>query len=451
LGIIFGHLIVGSPYGAVFFTLAFVLLLSLSKSPLKALSIFIFVIPFSGTTLFPDHLINLPGAKPLNFLALFVIVIAILNYKKSRKMPHYAFLFTSAVIIIFSISILRSMPHLDMINYLEEDKLSTTRYLLSDFVKPLIYFMPSIIVLKFIHKSEQLEYILSVIVYSMAAFSCVLLFFYIKFPSKGNLTLLTEHYSLTFGMHRNDIANFYIVSFPVLIMTFFLRKDFISILSICLSVMAIGVLMSRTAYFVLLFSYVFYFIISKRSKVLPLLIAIAIGLSLIISSNIMDRAKRGFDSKNIHEISAGRTDNLWIPLIDEYTDDVKKLIFGNGRYATVYSEAAKRGQILEAGHPHNMYLEQLVDAGLIGLTTFILFFVVLLKKLLKSLRTVQDKKFREYHYALLTSLIGYLVAGLSGRFLFPTLSNSYFWIIVGLSIVIISMSERKAEYGKSEA
>lgn len=446
LGLVLGNIILDSPYAAICLTLIFIISISLLKSPLRALSAFIFVIPFSGTSLFNDSLINLPGAKPLNLLAFFVIFVAMLNLKQSIKIPGYAFFFISSIVIIFTISFLRSVQHLDVINHFRQDDLSILRYLLSDFVKPLLYFMPLIIVIRFVHKPSNFEFVVNVIFYTIVAFSLVLLFFYIGFPSKGNLKLLTEYYSLTFGMHRNDIANFYIVAFSLFLTRFFIYKDIISFLSIGLVILATGILMSRTAYFIMLFSSISYLIVSGRSKFFPIIIIISVGLSFIITSNVMERAMKGVQSKDINEISAGRTNHLWIPLANEYLHDYKKLLIGNGRYSIYYSESSQDNEILNVGHPHNMYLEQLMDAGLIGLSIFLSFFIILFKRLVKSLRFVDNNVFKEYHYGLIISLIAYLMAGVTGRFLFPIISNSYFWIIVGLSIVLTRMTKNNAEY-----
>ena len=69
-----------------------------------------------------------------------------------------------------------------------------------------------------------------------------------------------------------------------------------------------------------------------------ILIIISIGLSFIITSNVLDRSLKGLHSKDINEISAGRTNRLWIPLTNEYLNDYKKFFFGNsGHFLNKYS------------------------------------------------------------------------------------------------------------------
>jgi hypothetical protein len=58
----------------------------------------------------------------------------------------------------------------------------------------------------------------------------------------------------------------------------------------------------------------------------------------------------------------------------------KKILFGNGRYAMVSTDAHKRRTVIQAMHPHNMYLEVFLDAGLVGLLIILSLFGYLLLK-----------------------------------------------------------------------
>ena len=436
-GIILGRLIVDLPYAAIFFTIALIVLFLFLESPLKALSILVFITPFSGTILLRGNLINLPGAKPLMFLALFVVIIAIINHWQSVKMPKYSFIFAILLLSIFSISIIRSLSNLDIINYYIINqggiKLSTSKYILTEFVKQLIYFLPFIIIIKFVKKISHLEYLMNILALSLAILSiCILLNkFYIP---------------LDLGKHRNALATFYIVGFPIVFGRYFIKKNIINILSICLIVTAIGFLYCRTAYLTLIVSSIFYLSISKRAKFLPVLIVISIGLSFIISSSIIERASKGLESGDRVEISAGRTDRSWLPLIVEYVKSPKKLLLGNGRFAILSSDAVASGITPNTyKHPHNMYLEQILDAGIFGLIAIMLFFIVLFKKIYKNLSYIQDFKLKEYQYAVIASLISYFLAGITGRSLFPDSKGAFFWIIVGIAVVIIRMVQESGE------
>lgn len=419
----------------IILTLIFILLWN---KPLYALGIFIFLLPYSSTELFRDSLGSLPGAKPLHLLALFVMAIAVINYRQSTKMPKFASLFAVFILIIFTASIVRSLAYFETINWLREVELSLFNYILSDFVKPLLYFIPIIIIVKFTTRFKHLEFLLKILVLSITALSIYLLYSCLfKIGFNGDIRQIEEYYALNLGLHRNDLANFYIIGFPLVLANCFLKKNIMSFLSIGLSVAAIGFLYSRTAYIIMLLAFIFYLFISKRAKFLPVFLVLAFALSFIISASIIERASKGLESNDLELISAGRIEGIWLPLVEEFTGDAGDLLLGKGRYAILSSQAAQRELILIVEHPHNMYLEQLIDAGLIGLITFMLFFILLLKKAFKSLGNIRDYKVREYQYAMIVSIVSYLIAGMTGRSFFPLLSNGYLWIIAGLAIAII--------------
>ena len=197
---------------------------------------------------------------------------------------------------------------------------------------------------------------------------------------------------------------------------------------------------------VLVLSFLFYLLVSKRTKYLPFLFAIGIGVSFVISSDIISRASKGLDSGDRNQISAGRTDNTWLPLVEEYAQDPKKLLVGNGRYAIVSSQAVTEGFTPDDfWHPHNMYLEMVMDAGMVGFVVIVPMFVMIFRKIYRNIPNVQDLKIREYHYAVIVSMISYFVAGITGRSLFPGMKNSYLWIIMGIGIALLEISKLSKE------
>ena len=436
-GILIGALIGDMPY------ISFICVLSLFvyfflRKPLPVLAVFIILVPFSGTLLFREPFLNLPGAKPLHLLALFMIFIAIINHKQAMVIPKRIFWLMVLYLAFFSVTFMRSVPLLDIINLYDDDQLSRIRYVLSHYLKPMIYFIPFIIIMKYCKRRQDIDTIINVMVMSITFLSVYLLFSYLfRIPDRGDIRQVEEYYNAALGLHRNELGTFYIVGLPVILARFFVKKDVVGIFSICLSLAAVGFLYSRAAYFTVLFGIVIFLIISKRAKMLPLLLIIALGLSFIISATIIQRASKGFESRDSYELLAGRLEGIWLPLIDEYTRDPQKLIFGNGRYAILTSKAQGRGFILETGHPHNIFLELLLDAGLTGLIGITAVFAFLLLQAWRSLKDIKDAKMLEYQYAMCVSLICFLISGMTDRSFFPKHDNCFLWLVVGLSLLII--------------
>ena len=450
--IFLGAVIIKSPYAAGFSILSIFVFLFFAKNPLGALSLFVICVPYTEVALFTGYLVKIPGAKPLNILAVFVLLIAFLNYKEAVRMPRFGILFMTVFLGIFTISIIRSIPNLDFINAMQFEKFTISRYLLTEYLKPILYFMPFILILKLSKSVEDLKYLMQITAVSIVILSIYLLYQYIfKIPDKGSLTSIRDYYSMEIGLHRNDLANFFILGFPVVLATYFLKKNIFNIASICLSVAAVGFLYSRTAYVILIISFVLYLLISKRTKYFPIILTIAFGLSFIISSSIIERASKGLDSLDWNEISAGRVEHIWIPLAHEYSAQPLKLLFGDGRYSILATNVAAKGEILSVSHPHNMYFEVILDVGLIGLIIILTLSIYLLLKLYKNFKVTKNIILKEYQYAVFVSIISYLIAGLTGRYLLPTIANAYLWLIVSFAILILKLNEHGAEIVDAEA
>lgn len=443
LGTLLVNLVIKSPQLAFCFTLGLVGVVLLSASPLKALTVIVFIIPFTGTILLNGSLIRLPGVKPLPLLALFVMVIAVINYKKAVQIPDSLFFFILPILALFTISIIRALSHLDMINAFLVDDLSPQRFILSAYIKPLIFFMPLVIIAKFASVQEDVKFVVNMICYSMLAFSCLVIYLYFfECPARGNVGKVREYFHVYFGFHTNRIVNFYILSLPLLISKFFVSKNIVNILNLMAAAVAVGVLYSRSGYAICMIAVLLYLIFSKRAKMIPVLVGVAALLIVfVVSDHIIERAAKGMDSKDGGDISAGRIEHIWAPLVDEYSRDFMKLAIGKGRYAILYSDSARGGRILSTKHPHNMYLEQILDAGLVGLALFMLFYLFLIRQTYVCMRKTEHNIFKEYQCATLVALLCYLLSGFTDRTFFPDPMNGFLWVIVGITVVIVRMEK----------
>ena len=81
-----------------------------------------------------------------------------------------------------------------------------------------------------------------------------------------------------------------------------------------------------------------------------------------------------------------------------------------------------------------MYLELIVDAGLIAFIPLVLLLV--LNQTLAPLRSEQDSVMREYLCGALVSMICYFMGGMTRGSLFPVPENSYFCAVLSMVFVI---------------
>jgi len=162
--------------GAVFFLLLFF------KAPLGLLMIMVFIFPFSGTEAFRSAMADIPGFKPLQLLSLALMAVALLNLRTAVQPPKSAVIFFAGIIILFTIAIARSLPYLEDINQVQPERLSVLRYILSSYFKPLIYFIPALIITLYVYSTKDIERISQTINWSITILSIVIIGFYLVNP-----------------------------------------------------------------------------------------------------------------------------------------------------------------------------------------------------------------------------------------------------------------------------
>ena len=100
----------------------------------------------------------------------------------------------------------------------------------------------------------------------------------------------------------------------------------------------------------------------------------ALLLLLVLMPTVTERLSQGFDpdpeaDTDWNEVTAGRTGELWPPVIEEIW---KAPFLGHGRMAVAHTALYDK---LGGVHPHNGYLEVLVDTGALGLLIVLAAFV----------------------------------------------------------------------------
>jgi len=434
-----GVLAVASTVSAMAALAASIVFMLSYHHPLRALYVLILMTPFSGSPFLDHHFFQAPGAKPFILTAFMVIAVMLINQDQAIKMPRVAVISSSIVLSLLTISVLRSTNHLTVINSFRPESLSFSRYILSDYLKPIIYFLPFIVVTRCARTETQQEQVLRLVVLALCCLSACLLYLCVA-AGKGGLNEATVNvlYANNLGAHRNQLATYYILGFPIVLSYFFRRRNALSVIAIVLSLLAATFLYSRTAYFNIPLGVLGYLAISKRMKLWPIAILLFILFISVISVSVKERALTGTRSGDIDALSAGRTGGIWTPLIDEYLHNPSKLLWGAGRYGILVSQSKKNGGELEGiEHPHNMYLEQLIDNGILGAALMIGIHLLIIGSYIHKLINTMTS-FDEYRYGVLLSMLMYFLAGLTGRSLFPVYDNSFLWIIMAIACLKIS-------------
>ena len=132
-------------------------------------------------------------------------------------------------------------------------------------------------------------------------------------------------------------------------------------------------------------------------------------------------------------ISAGRIDHLWLPLLPEVP---KSPIYGHGLGSILWSEPMRRGAgvtFLAVGHPHNAYLQALLDMGIAGLILVCAY----LAHVWKGFRTLSvdpalSPTLRGFFLGAAAGLLALLISYLTDSSLLPRPEQAFLWLAIGM-------------------
>jgi len=424
----------------VFFgsSLVFMLVVAVAlwKKPLWAFFLLVLLTPFSRTVILDTRIGGMPGLKAFNFIGLFTLAIFMFRMKR-RKVPQFLKFFMCGTILLFVISVFRALPNLEAINFALNDHLSDARFLLSNLVKPLLFFLPFILVICFDFGKDGTEFIIKTIQLSMLFLSVAVIYLYLfHIPDKFDFQYVRMGIGEYFDMHGNDLSGYYITTLPILFACFLSKKSLLSLVSLSVSLIVIALLYSRMAYLTTLMTLIMFLFFSKRKKILPaLLFVLIIGL-FFLPGTVKDRALTGFHDKNLDTIFAGRVDTLWLPLVEEALAEPQRLLIGNGNYAVVSTKVYTEGVILRVSHAHNMFLNELLEGGIISLLFYLICFFKMLKHFWKEHRRRMPGIQFDYIVAGFVTVLVYLISGLTDKFFSPHIVNAYLWVILALTYVL---------------
>jgi O-antigen ligase len=145
----------------------------------------------------------------------------------------------------------------------------------------------------------------------------------------------------------------------------------------------------------------------------------------------------GLPERTLGDVSSGRYD-LW-PIALEGLK--KNFLFGRGRgsFQRTFLESS---QPVLARHPHNAYIEILLDMGVVGSIFFLGFYIFLIKKGWFIYKKNKDTFESGFALGFILSIIATFLEAYSGYTFYPRQENFYIWLFLGILMRI----EKDQEY-----
>ncbi len=416
----------------------------LFNKPFVLFQTLILILPFSSLPIIETQLLGIPGLKVINVLVV-AIFISFFITRKANNINIEEKYFVVAMLSLILIAVIRSVPHIPIINVQMSENFSNIRFFQSFFFKSIINFSPFIIICLYVHDIEKLKLVLKTYLVSIFIFSIYLVMIYIFLtPDKTNASSIRGSFGAVAHLHGNTLGSFYILSFPLIMSYYLTHKNVFSIVSMVLAVVVVGLSFSRTAYMLVPVSIFIYLAFSKRFTWTPI-----IACSLLISINLLpnaisERALQGVETNNVYQISAGRVSEIWVPIINELKEKPKTLFFGNGIRGLWTTDAFKKGHIYDAFHAHNLYLTAILDIGILGLGLLALFYIKIISGIFRTIKIFPNsRKQNEILFGVVVSILVFLIAGFSGRIWYPIFNNYPLWIIIAIGYSLIKIQSKK--------
>ncbi len=401
---------------------------------------YIIVLPFSAI----PYLVALPmGMSSVKLLLALFIVFAILfvMYKRPYTVNYGVLIGLIVFTVLCTAAWLRSLSFAPLAFSLTTGgNPSVLRYLIDHVAWTYITIIPMIALAYFYSTDKEIERVITAIEISLALLVCYMLFVLVfKVGNMGDFEAIRSELGKYLGMHGNDIANYFIVVFPVILAWAMYKRNAVSFTALGFITAGTILSFSRTAYFVVAIEVLTYLFFSGRSRWIPIVALVAaLTVSVLMPEMIIERAATGLATGDYDEISAGRIDYIWKPLVHELGEKTDTLLLGSGRFGIMNTDAWKEYRITLVTHAHNMYLDTILDVGVVGLAVFLGLYGILIAGFARCSRRLKAKS--QYRSSLLVgcivSLISYLISGLTGRSFFPGLANAYLWVVIGLGIAL---------------
>jgi len=179
-----------------------------------------------------------------------------------------------------------------------------------------------------------------------------------------------------------------------------------------------------------------------------LIVGAIVGIAASLGGAVVSRVSEGWagaasSDARATAVTASRTE-IWRALMP---DVEAHPVLGNGLRSTAWSSAAKN-QIFPT-HPHNLYLEIVLDIGLVGLLLMGMFFTRF-AGLLRYSSEIQGAPplISAYLSGAFASLVGYLVSAVANGHYTPVPENTFLWASLG---VAIACSASRAEASDASA
>lgn len=406
----------------------------------------------SGTVFIPRELLGIQGLNPINLLIVGTALSYVVSHTGRRRLnipytPSLLFLY----LVPFMVAALYGSTKVHLIPSIFETMRLTSfstsgGYFRDLFIKPLFVVLGSFLMALMVQESKRPANFIHVISSGCALLAgLVVAAFLISGASIGQLSGANARGFLSIlGMHANEIGLSLNLGYAILLFSVTAQRGFSRVILIgvlCLIAFAVLLTFSRAAIVAFGITSTIFLIRRRQVGVLVVFFVIAIAIGLIFFDPIMARLGTGVDTVDRAQISAGRLDRIWLPLLDDFS---ASWLAPHGPSAIMWSRPMLNGTILFVGHTHSAYLGLLYDYGIIFGICIAVFLIQLFRQFQRYSVTDPDPALRHLFEGAAVAMIVVAIQGISDDRFTPTVAQTPLWCAIGILIGRGGLRQRKA-------
>jgi O-antigen ligase len=431
--------------GAFYVTLSLTLCIGVLYDFRIGAVVLLVLVPFGATNLMPHSVMGVPGLNPLNILVAATLGSFLIRGERLGALAPRALLWLYAAPILFAGWI--GMDHWDDILPYFYETLAVNftgpgSYFRETAVRPLMIVLAALMVGAAVAKSQKPERFLVALAISVWILALVEIGFILS--SGIHFALLASPGARSFfnemGLHANDLGRLFAVAYGLMLFTWWETKSpgLKTFLFVTMGVAAFAMVLSfsRAAYLGFFLVNAMFLAWKFNAKTVALaLLAVAV-VALLAPQYVYSRIMYGFASGDANAVSANRLEGIWMPLLPELFNSPP---WGNGLGSIMWSFPMLTGGMDTVGHPHNAYIEAILDMGVIGLALILAYFW----HVWKGFRALGSNAYltpemRGLFQGGAAALLCFLITGWAGSSLRPVEEFAYLWLVIGIMYGVLA-------------
>ena len=401
----------------------------------------ILLLPVSDSNLFPHALMGMTGVNPVNLLLAGTLLSYALRagrgvYAGRLLQPQLIWLCIVPIVIGGALGSF----HVDeIVPYFTEELVvsfhNAPGYLRDMLMKPLFIPLFALLFGVAVARSEKAERYIVPIALSVWIIALIELVFVaysgVRLGALASPGMRT--FFQTIGLHANDLGRLFAIAYALLLFTWWESKNpaLKTFLFVTMGLLAFALLLtfSRGAFVGFLLVNAMFLAWKFNFKTASLAIAAAAVSALLMPGYVYNRVLFGV-GESADAVSAGRIDGIWLPLLPEV---LKSPLWGQGLGSIMWSYPMQIDAMLVVGHPHNAFLETVLDMGLIGLALLGAYYL----HVWRGFRALGSNPYlspdlRGFFQGATAGLLCHLITGMAGSSLRPESEAIYLWMAIGM-------------------